>query len=151
MCEDCTENKVYLSTQPVLNAAGKMDSAIKAVWVWAIRSGEFQQVRSQLRDLGNGRCCLGVLCDVVSTVKGFGRWREGTDFITDPERVDPEVGIPQVSVFETAGFDVGGYEQFVRTVVLPFRNRQGQKVDLAGLNDSGMPFDQIADLIQFFL
>lgn len=34
-------------------------------WLAELRSGKWTQVRSALRDDGNGRCCLGVACDVV--------------------------------------------------------------------------------------
>lgn len=41
-----------------------MDAEIKAKWVAALRSGEYQQGDRQLRD-GDRYCCLGVLCEVA--------------------------------------------------------------------------------------
>lgn len=41
-----------------------MDTELKAKWVAALRGGEYQQARYQLRN-GNGHCCLGVLCEVA--------------------------------------------------------------------------------------
>lgn len=38
---------------------------IRAEWVRRLRSGEYYQVKGFLRDLDNGRCCLGVLGDVL--------------------------------------------------------------------------------------
>ena len=40
-----------------------MDPAIKAEWVKALRSGNYDQCNGYLR-LGNSFCCLGVLCDI---------------------------------------------------------------------------------------
>lgn len=41
-----------------------MDAQLKADWVKALRSGEFEQARELLTD-GKGYCCLGVLCKVA--------------------------------------------------------------------------------------
>lgn len=41
-----------------------MDTELKAKWVAALRSGEYQQARGTLFD-GEGYCCLGVLCKVA--------------------------------------------------------------------------------------
>lgn len=51
-----------------------MNPEIKARWVAALRSGEYQQTRGRLRTLaGSGFCCLGVLCDLHSAAAG-GTW-----------------------------------------------------------------------------
>lgn len=41
-----------------------MDVELKAKWVAALRSGEYQQITGQLRG-GGGYCCLGVFCIVA--------------------------------------------------------------------------------------
>jgi hypothetical protein len=41
-----------------------MDPEIKAKWITALRSGQYQQVTSYLRTT-QGFCCLGVLCDIL--------------------------------------------------------------------------------------
>lgn len=46
-------------------AATKMDPALKAKWVTALRSGEYEQGQSRLRTLEGSFCCLGVLCEVA--------------------------------------------------------------------------------------
>ena len=43
-----------------------MDPELKQKWIDALRSGKYQQARSQLRS-GEGFCCLGVLCDITNT------------------------------------------------------------------------------------
>jgi hypothetical protein len=40
-----------------------MDAEIKARWVTALRSGEYQQGRETMRQ-GDRFCCLGVLCEI---------------------------------------------------------------------------------------
>lgn len=42
-----------------------MNADVKARWLAALRSGEYQQGQNQLRDSEDHFCCLGVLCDVV--------------------------------------------------------------------------------------
>lgn len=48
-----------------------MKADIKEKWVAALRSGEYDQAREQLK-VGDAFCCLGVLCQLHSqAVKGF--------------------------------------------------------------------------------
>lgn len=49
-----------------------MNSEMKANWLKALRSGEYEQCKGRLR-LGNGYCCVGVLCNI----SGQGKWMEG--------------------------------------------------------------------------
>jgi hypothetical protein len=49
----------------------------KDKWVAALRSGDYKQGYFDLVDLDNEYCCLGVLCDIVSTSKPVdGNWTE---------------------------------------------------------------------------
>jgi hypothetical protein len=41
----------------------KMDSEVKALWVAALRSGDYKQASGQLKT-PQGHCCLGVLCEL---------------------------------------------------------------------------------------
>ncbi len=54
----------------------KMDQAIKAKWIAALRSGQYDQtqgrLRSPLTDEYNKFCCLGVACDVYDS----GGWKK---------------------------------------------------------------------------
>lgn len=65
----------------------KMDPEVKAEWVQALRSGEYEQARGYLRrTLDRGRdakeintkpqgfCCLGVLTDLYCKKTGEGSW-----------------------------------------------------------------------------
>lgn len=42
-----------------------MIARIKALWTERLRSGEYRQIHRRLSDTSNGRCCLGVLCDLA--------------------------------------------------------------------------------------
>lgn len=58
----------------------KLDEQFKRAWVNALRSDEFYQVRRKLRDNDNGRCCLGVACDVAAELYGKGGWDDNYYF-----------------------------------------------------------------------
>jgi hypothetical protein len=104
----------------------KMDSAMKARWVAALRSGEYQQADGCLRTADRRYCCLGVLCEI----SGDGAWEEdGT-----------------VSYYNVAGQPSNSH--------LPSEmNRKcgittGQEAELVRLNDGGKSFGEIADHIE---
>lgn len=76
-----------------------MDQAIKAKWIAALRSGQYEQGQSFLRN-GDKYCCLGVLCDIIDsskwTVDSFnylsydGRTQRLTDEMLKIVGFDPE-------------------------------------------------------------
>jgi len=43
----------------------RMNPAVKAKWLAALRSGKYKQGTGTLRDEFDNFCCLGVLCDVA--------------------------------------------------------------------------------------
>lgn len=53
-----------------------MNPEIKAKWVAALRSGDYEQGSGRLRD-DRGMCCLGVLCDLHSHETGAAAWSDG--------------------------------------------------------------------------
>lgn len=113
-----------------------MNPSIKALWVAALRSGEYQQGMGQLKTKG-GFCCLGVLCDLAAK-EGVGYWN------------------PYEPIFET---DEGGAATFLPDAVqawagLPAGNpgvmRDGDElITLSALNDErGFDFTEIANVIE---
>jgi hypothetical protein len=101
-----------------------MDAQLKAKWVEALRSGEYQQTKSYLHDI-DGYCCLGVLCDV----SGEGHWVMGGS----------------VFRFHHGEDDVAGFlptDLALRTGVGAFEMR------LSNMNDNGNDFSIIADYIE---
>lgn len=51
----------------------RMDPELKAKWIKALRSGEYQQAREALRSVTTGDtvayCCLGVLCTMIAGIE----------------------------------------------------------------------------------
>jgi len=57
-----------------------MNEAIKAKWVAALLSNEYEQTEGVLRN-GRGYCCLGVLCDIYSQETGV-EWAVPNEYFT---------------------------------------------------------------------
>lgn len=108
-----------------------MNKEIADKWVAALRSGQYKQGRKYLR-CGNQYCCLGVLCEVVGVIptKEIVTDLPGTEFVYDGKKHSLSTGVLQ----KTAMADDQG--------CLP----DGRY--LSRLNDLGLTFDQIADLIE---
>lgn len=106
-----------------------MNPEIKARWVAALRSGEYKQTVGALRDKG-GFCCLGVLCDLHSKERGE-RWDDfsyGGEKMLVPESVQEWSGAsrsPEIA-----------------------RSPEHEEDELSMLNDDGLTFHEIADLIE---
>lgn len=99
-----------------------MNAELKAKWIEALRSGRYEQGRERLRS-DDGFCCLGVLCDVY----------DSSQWVTDPE--------------------LGGYlydkaYAFLPTFLPAFAALGPTEATLAGLNDEGKSFVEIADYIE---
>lgn len=118
-----------------------MDEAIKAQWTAALRSGDYPQGKNRLRSK-EGFCCLGVLCDLAvkaGVVKVDHRkyhpglpdspeyWLFGDKLeeATLPREVRDWAGLPRNPDVEFAG----------------------REQPIAGVNDEGVRFATIADLI----
>lgn len=128
-------------------------------WVKALRSGDYLQTAGTLRD-STGFCCLGVIQDLY-VKDGKGHW--------EPEKAG--TNRKQRFVCEEYGAVTGSYVGLVRPIQndlfgyrferqcdllnsnmkLPFLpDREGNTVSLAELNDKGLTFDQIADVIEWY-
>lgn len=128
-----------------------MDEQIKQDWIGALKSGEYTQGTHCLNN-GTGMCCLGVLTDLYRKKHG-GEWepREGVPLLVLTGAEDEDMALPiQVRTWAKMESSVP---------MLPFLNREYEgmknlsydKTNIAELNDSGVPFNQIADLIEAFL
>jgi hypothetical protein len=115
-----------------------MNPDVKAKWIAALRSGEYQQARATLRSSWKADrfCCLGVLCDLAAK-EGLGKW-DGGVFVA--ERGDSSATSLPYTVQEWAGF--------------PVANKESNDPRVAGfylttLNDAHRKsFAEIADLIE---
>lgn len=102
-----------------------MNEKIKQQWIAALRSGKYEQGQSKLKS-GNKFCCLGVLCDISpyrSEIEGLVLLSQN---VQDWAELDSSCG-------------------FMKELV-SFNNSRCSK--LSDLNDKGMPFSEIADVIQ---
>lgn len=142
-----------------------MNDEVRTVWVERLREGkraQTQKVLHQVEDGGlvpAGYCCLGVLEELACEIGIAEVLRYGGD--VDPD--DPD----QTSSYEARYRDVGefdssttymtpkaaewaGLDQF-GTFHLPIANGQSaEQLTLADLNDEGLTFAQIADVIDYF-
>jgi hypothetical protein len=106
-------------------------------WVAALRSGEYKQGKGYLKYVEGGKtlyCCLGVLCEL--TGPGVVEKREYGEPILDRicTKWNEQSCLLPESVKNAAGLysDCGSFDGGV----------------LMNLNDSGIPFNEIADLIE---
>jgi hypothetical protein len=149
-----------------------MNPEIKAQWIAALRSGDYQQGRATLAKayaeggkIVTKYCCLGVLCDVL-TRNNFPGLR-----LTDDPR--PRIGIPLKWSYDGVNdwvlpkdlnFALGLNESNPRIPLIQeiwddprldyvksSSNEVPSSIDLASLNDHGFSFTEIADLIETYL
>lgn len=114
-----------------------MKENIKDVWLAALRSGEYKQGIGSLKE-DNRYCCLGVLCDLAAK-DGIGDWCGKMFHDTDGYKYNFDDFILTDGVRIWAGMrDRSGY--FPETH--PYRG------SLSEVNDAGVPFPQIANLIE---
>lgn len=120
-----------------------MNPEIKALWLEALRSGEYEQGTSYL-NMNGQFCCLGVLCDIavrqgvavaVATYYDYGIKADSSAVVY----YDGDPTTLPLSVRGWAGLDHGnpGFDTAARERHL-----------LAALNDEGLPFEDIATLIE---
>lgn len=113
--------------------------ANRKAWVTALRSGEYKQATNALEDQNGGMCCLGVLAKIAGcsrAVDDMGISYDGMRIVA-PGRAMEWVGL------STAKGRLHDRIDFER----PSGSEFGA-VSLAGLNDFGATFAEIADIIE---
>jgi hypothetical protein len=120
-----------------------MELRIKQLWTSALRSGEFEQTSQALR-VNNSFCCLGVLTELYHRETGLGSWFENgkledgiTPFLIDSAQVE-------YTELPTCVMVWAGMDSINPTITV---NGKPTELTLAGLNDSGVKFDKIAEVI----
>lgn len=101
-----------------------INPTIGRLWVHALRSGRYAQVKGVLQRDGEGHCCLGVLCDLVEPLS----WGQPDSGGVIHHRCF--AGTPAPAVLERVGM------------------RLGDASHLAFMNDEGKTFTEIADYIE---
>jgi hypothetical protein len=123
-----------------------MNSEVKAKWVAALRSGEYQQGRGELRSISNCFCCLGVLCDLYD--KDRKQKKKKSIKITNP-KYDGNKNF--------ACFKYGNQTDFLPAAVRVWAGMSSNKgwlngIHLSGLNDGDYDkhytFKDIAKIIK---
>lgn len=125
-----------------------MNEQVKQKWIEALQSGDYKQAKGCLND-GKGMCCLGVLTDLYVKEHDDG-WHsaDGIEYALASE-------MDQVMILPTKVYDWSDVDG--PSPNLPFQSRDAAPhnttgfTGLAVINDSGLPFTQIADLIKAFL
>jgi len=106
--------------------------SIAMKWVEALRSGEYRQTTSVLRNEdGIGHCCLGVLCELSPNQKNY----------MNLSRNKRKNEVLPLVVQKWAGMKTANGE---------FKYSAMPETALSGLNDNGDTFEQIADLIETY-
>ncbi len=133
----------------------KMDPGIKAKWLAALRSGEFTQGRNYLA-MGATYCCLGVLCELAARA-GVVDKRLHSGY--EDEQHAPRLYGSNLSELPSPVMlwaDLDG-DPLVIVDALPVKSLgvaipnellSEEKVTLAALNDAGVLFREIADIIE---
>jgi hypothetical protein len=115
----------------------KMNPEVKARWVAALRSGEYEQTTDFLKDK-DGHCCLGVLCDLYARESGMKAWSEQDLGDVDGITIDGgDKGLPGAVVAIWSGLDVTQRVEI-----------DGERSTLFAHNDDGKSFEQIAKAIE---
>lgn len=154
----------------------RIDPEIKAEWIAALRSGKYEQGRYTLRTPDNKFCCLGVYCDMKEipfTIRkreiqvelevwalmdvahyGKGYLNESSTSIP-PSHAIRFVGEETPTRLGPRGF-AGGHTIFFcvpQGPIIPNEPVDDEPVayTLPMLNDDGLTFNQIADIIDYFL
>jgi hypothetical protein len=124
-----------------------MNPEIKALWLAALRSGEYEQAKGYL-NLDGAFCCLGVLCDLAV--------KQGVEDLT----VETKSLYSQAASFVTYNNDSGDLPEVVRewagldgVSTKEVETWEGSAVkhplNLVDLNDDkGYTFAEIADVIE---
>lgn len=118
-------------------------------WIEDLRSGNYDQMSGQLGQERPGvkpeRCCLGVACD---SHRHF--MPTFTKKIESPSEFDYMVtyGNGEDTVLPRTLVRLLGFESASGDIWLPVFGNKWIGYDLASLNDDGLTFDQIADLIE---
>lgn len=120
-----------------------MNEEIKSRWIAKLESGDYDQTTGHL-NVGSGYCCLGVLCEIAVE-----------DGIVIKQATDDDT-----PALYTAKIDTSDYNEDIVPIAvmkwagLPSTNPDidDEELDvnnnLAELNDNGMTFSEIANLIR---
>ena len=100
-------------------------------WINALRSGKFEQGRGYLNLFGKF-CCLGIACEIFKDkTTAVGRAKTGPVLYNGREQLAPTYVMQSLCLYDRSGGDCVDYGNA-----------------LAKMNDEGMSFPTIADLLE---
>ena len=135
-----------------------MNRANVETWLAALRSGQYSQAKEVLHDQDNGGyCCLGVGTHCMDPAHPYLREEQGlpdrelfewlgltasqiqldeydsSDVESDNSHFTWDLMIPRTAIPESLNHLIRGYEQAIQ---------------VSRLNDNGVPFEEIADILE---
>ena len=123
----------------------------RAEWIKDLRSGAYSQIGGRLHAAGGGYCCLGVACETYKRCGG--RLRE--ELVTDGEEMayDGSAGLLPAVVAGWLGLCKNQYaarqsDEYAGECRESVMFQNVPLDSLVDLNDAGMSFAEIADLIE---
>lgn len=146
MCQDCPSFEELTEER---SRVTPMNEIVKQMWITQLRVPGAEQAKGVLKDERGARCCLGVLCDIAE-IAGQGTWSVNPYCSDGRHRFTPPEGYSESTItptWVTRWSGLGDSNPEVPGV----RDRDGNLMSLAHLNDTGLTFPQIADVIEFFL
>lgn len=114
-----------------------MNQEVKTKWLEALRSGDYEQAKGSLKTTSGKFCCLGVLCDLYHKETGNGEWNVDGKKESFSVGYDVRIGILPKAVCHWAELDSPNP-----------RIDDAREESLAELNDLGLTFLEITDLIE---
>lgn len=116
-----------------------MDPFIKEQWCAALESGTYTQGTGSLRH-AEKYCCLGVLCEILHIPHTINK-SESVNFYDYDTTYAGEIStLPQIAI------DLSGLSSSNPSISIESDRYFGNT--LASLNDEGMPFNNLAQLIR---
>lgn len=133
------------------------NNAALRVWVNELRSGNRQQATEaleQLDDQGNvvGQCCLGVACDLFK--KEVGLLREVDQIVPTRALYDRAGEVLPYALVNYLGVDDDSVQIYLvgePSTAQTYAYKPDDYYSLTEMNDGGMTFNQIADVIEYFI
>lgn len=127
-----------------------MNPIIKEKWLSALRSGNYKQGKRCLHNKDTDTyCCLGVLCDIAVKEKvipppiEYVHGESALDSYGKSDEIDSAFLLPE-SIVKWSGIPRGGF-------IMNPANKQVVMYELTSMNDNGIPFKKIADIIEEYL
>ena len=123
-----------------------MNSQIKQKWIDSLRSGKYQQGQSKLYS-SDGFCCLGVLCDIYAKEVGDKSWvMKDPDYKFDTEKFDYWYFDDQSECLPKCVQDWAELNE--NDPVVTNRIVGEYITTLASMNDKGVTFEDLAEMIE---